>query len=218
MVPTVLTAAARKKAAGSEGEGESPLDRSAQGKERKRQQASDVRRIVSEVGWLAAALCLIAGIVVSAVTQSPFGALGGLVLGVFFPCGVLVFAGLFGDLFIRQPDAAADLDEAHTFKPPLEPPGGHFRIGPAVTTQFLTIIETGRALQPLGMNQEIHVDMAALDAEVLLLYIPHLEVVGEQIPHLHPSAAVLLKNLLDLFPGKRTALGATQTGFGVQHS
>lgn len=81
MLVRSIVAAANKMAAGSEPEAGSPLDRSAQRKERSRQQASDTRRVVSEVGGLALALCIVAGLVASIATNSPFGVLGGIVVG-----------------------------------------------------------------------------------------------------------------------------------------
>ena len=146
--------------------------------------------------------------------------------GVIFPGAVLVFAGLFlvlrGDLFVSKADAAADLDEIHSFKPFLKPPGGQLRIGAGVAAQFPAVIEAGRALQPLRMNQKIHEDMAALDAEVRFPDVPRPEVIADmRVPFLidpfDSLAPVIFENPFYSFPGERAALRATHPRFSVQH-
>lgn len=82
MVPiSVLTRSSKKK---QEEEGtKSPLETSAEKKERKREQSADARRYVSEIGVLAIFLSVAAGVAVTALLQHPVPFFVSLVVGLY---------------------------------------------------------------------------------------------------------------------------------------
>jgi regulator of protease activity HflC (stomatin/prohibitin superfamily) len=71
MFPATLVAAAKKKAAEAEEERRSPLESKADRKQRDRDKAVDVRRVVSEIGLLAFFLVLVATGITAGVMGSP---------------------------------------------------------------------------------------------------------------------------------------------------
>ncbi len=83
MIPIAAIRKAAAKALEAEPEPKSPLEKSAERKQRKRDAAADARRVVSEIGLLAFFVCLALGGIASGVTASPFPFLGALLVGLY---------------------------------------------------------------------------------------------------------------------------------------